>query len=113
MWIMKLVWPLTAHFWSLLWTAGYNVLGRASADGASDKQDDAKPPFRVMVAKGTTYCAAGRASGDIVVEWAAFAAPTIAVWWHTLFVEKTFAVWILDYIMAFGISIFLSILRSR
>ena len=91
MWIMNLVWPLTALFGSLLGTAGYYVWRRASADGATDNQDDAKPPFPVMVAKGTSHCSAGCTLGDILVEWVAVAAPTIAVWfgWHTLFAENS------------------------
>lgn len=103
MWIMNLVWPLTALFGSVLWTAGYYVWGRTKPEG----QDDAKPPFAVMVAKGTSHCGAGCVLGDIIAEWAAFAFPTIAVWfgWHSLFAEKTFAVWIPDFILAFGIGI--------
>lgn len=105
MWIMNLVWPLTALFGSLLWTAGYYIWGRAKADG---QEDGAKPPFPIIVAKGTSHCGAGCVLGDIVAEWAAFAFPTIAVWfgWHSLFAEKTFAVWIPDYILAFGIGVF-------
>ena len=106
MWIMNLVWPLTALFGSVLWTAGYYVWGRAMPEG-QDKDDDAKPPFPVMVAKGASHCGAGCTLGDIIAEWAAFALPTIAAWfgWHSLFAEKTFAVWIPDFILAFGIGI--------
>ena len=45
--------------------------------------------------------------GDIIAEWSAFAFPQIAVWfgWHTLFGEKIFAVWIVDYIVAFVLGI--------
>ena len=108
MWIMNLVWPLAALFGSLLWTAGYYLWGRASVDGATDMHDEDKPPFPVMVAKGTSHCGAGCTLGDIIVEWVAFAVPTVAVWfgWHSLFTDKTVAVWIPDYIMAFGIGIF-------
>jgi hypothetical protein len=104
MWIMNLVWPLTALFGSVLWTAGYYRWGRAKAGGADD---DSKPPFAIMVAKGSSHCGAGCTLGDIIAEWAAFAFPTIAVWfgWHSVFAEKTFAVWIPDFILAFGIGI--------
>ncbi len=104
MWIMNLVWPLTALFGSVLWTAGYYVWGRAKA---GNQDDDSKPPFPIMVAKGSSHCGAGCTLGDIVAEWAAFAIPSIAVWfgWHSIFAEKTFAVWIPDFLLAFGIGI--------
>lgn len=104
MWIMNLVWPLTALFGSLLWTAGYYIWGRAKTE---NQDDEAKPPFPVMVAKGSSHCGAGCTLGDIIAEWAAFAIPSIAVWfgWHSIFAEKTFAVWIPDFILAFGIGI--------
>ncbi len=104
MWIMNLVWPLTALFGSILWTAGYYAWGRT---GAGREDGGAKPPFPVMVAKGTSHCGAGYALGDIIVEWAAFAIPSIAVWfgWHSLFAGKMFAVWVPDFILAFGFGI--------
>ncbi len=104
MWIMNLVWPLTALFGSILWTAGYYIWGRSKT---GNQDDEAKPPFPVMVAKGSSHCGAGCTLGDIIAEWAAFAIPSIAVWfgWHSIFAEKTFAVWIPDFILAFGIGI--------
>ena len=107
MWIMNVVWPLTALFGSVLWTAGYYIWGRTAAAGRTDEDDEAKPPFPVMVAKGASHCGAGCALGDIIAEWAAFAFPTIAIWfgWNSVFAEKTFAVWIPDFILAFGIGI--------
>lgn len=100
MWIMNLVWPITALFGTVLWTAAYYTWGRAKREGSGEKS---KPPFPVMVAKGASHCGAGCTLGDIVVEWAAFGLPAIAVWfgWHNLFEEKTFAVWIPDFILAF------------
>ncbi|MFV0624352.1 DUF4396 domain-containing protein [Sphingomonas sp. ac-8] len=95
--IMALVWPLTALFGSLLWLAAYRRWGR----GGGEKQGD--PPFAAMVLKGASHCGAGCTLGDIVVEWATFAMPAIAVWfgWGSLFAEKTFAVWIPDFLVAF------------
>ncbi len=45
--------------------------------------------------------------GDVIAEWLAFAMPTIvvALGWHTLFREKMFAVWILDFIFAFALGV--------
>nr|WP_264372838.1 DUF4396 domain-containing protein [Paraburkholderia caribensis] len=100
MWIMNVVWPLTALFGTVLWSGAYYAWGRNIAD-AGRKADE--QPFAVMVMKGTSHCGAGCALGDIIVEWSAFAFPALAVWfgWHTVFNEKTFAVWIPDFIVAF------------
>jgi hypothetical protein len=100
MWIMNLVWPLTALFGSVLWLAAYFAWGRG---GSNDKEKQPEPPFPVMVLKGTSHCGAGCTLGDIIAEWAAFLFPTLAVWfgWHGIFEEKTFAVWIPDFIVAF------------
>ena len=104
MWIMNLVWPLTALFGSLFWLAGYYKWGRAPSGNG---EDIGNPPFPVMVAKGSSHCGAGCTLGDIIAEWAAFAVPAVAVWfgYGTLFADKIFAVWIPDFILAFGIGV--------
>lgn len=91
MWIMNVVWPLTALFGTVVWGAAYYAWGRNIAD-AGRKADE--QPFAVMAMKGTSHCGAGCTLGDIIVEWSALAFPALAVWfgWHTLFNEKTFAV---------------------
>lgn len=60
-------------------------------------------PFPAMVAKGATHCGSGCTLGDICAEWLAFLFPAIAVWlgWQSIFPDKIFAVWVLDYILAF------------
>ena len=83
---------------------------REAEKNGRDGQDadmDAKPPFPVMVGKGASHCGAGCTLGDIIAEWFAFGVPAIAValGWKTLFNEKIFAVWILDYVLAFGIGV--------
>ena len=42
-----------------------------------------------------------------MAEWLAFFVPAVAVWfgWHSLFEDKMFAVWIVDYIFAFAFGI--------
>ena len=99
MWIMNLVWPLTALFGSVLWLWFYFSHGRATIKK--------KQSFRVMVAKAASHCGSGCTLGDICAEWLAFAIPAIAVTlgWHSLFQHKLFAVWILDYIFAYGFGI--------
>ncbi|WP_246505160.1 DUF4396 domain-containing protein [Coralloluteibacterium stylophorae] len=103
MWIMYLVWPLCALFGSVLALWAYLRIGRMQAHG-----DHQKPPFPASVAKGALHCGAGCTLGDIVAEWLAFAVPAVAVWagWQSLFAEKMFAVWIVDYLfaLAFGVA---------
>ncbi len=100
---MNVVWPLTSLFGGPLWMWLYWRFGRPRGEGI----EEADPPFWAMVAKGASHCGAGCSLGDIIAEWGAFALPTIAVWfgWHTLFSEKIFAVWIIDYIVAFLIGV--------
>ena len=52
--------------------------------------------------------------GDIAAEWLAFLVPAVAVWfgWHSLFAEKIYAVWVLDFLFAFGSASCSSISRS-
>lgn len=107
MWIMAVVWPLTALFGSVLWLAAYFAWGRGPKDDGHQEHQGhrmaPKPPFPAMVLKGASHCGAGCTLGDIVAEWTAFALPGVAVWfgWRTLFSEKVFAVWVLDFVLAF------------
>jgi hypothetical protein len=115
MWIMNVVWPITALFAGPISLWGYFSYGRLATDAtakaamARDQQPPSKTltPFPVMVAKGAAHCGSGCTLGDIIAEGLAFGFPAIAVWfgWHTIFDEKMFAVWILDFIVAFVIGI--------
>ena len=99
MWIMNLVWPLSALFAGLPWLWFYGRWGRGP--GRRDA------PMAVAVAKGTSHCGAGCALGDLVAEWLVFAFPAIAVafGWKTIFPEKTFAAWALDFLLAFALGV--------
>jgi hypothetical protein len=106
MWIMNVVWPVTALFGSAIAVWGYYRYGRLAAqDGVEDHT--AATPYAAMVGKGSSHCGAGCTLGDICAEWLAFGVPAITVWfgWHTLFETKMFAVWILDFVFAFGFGI--------
>jgi hypothetical protein len=113
MWIMNLVWPLTALFASALGLWGYFAYGRADVhkQAEPDREHEHHPSeikqTPVTVAKATTHCGAGCCLGDILAEWLAFAVPVVATWlgWRTLFSDKMFAVWILDYAFAFVLGI--------
>ncbi|MBA16533.1 MAG: hypothetical protein CMN73_09270 [Sphingomonas sp.] len=101
MWIMNLVWPLTALFGSVIWLGFYYSFGRNRGE-----QPD-ETPMHIAVAKGASHCGAGCTLGDIIVEWTVHFVPVIAIWfgWQSLFPEKMIAVWIPDYIVAFLIGI--------
>lgn len=103
--VMNWVWPLAALFGSLLWLWLYRAWGRQNGEGI--ESGDGEVPMWASVAKGASHCGAGCTLGDIIAEWSAFAFPAIAVWlgWGSLFAEKTFAVWILDFILAYLIGI--------
>lgn len=112
--VMNIVWPVTALFGTLLTVWGYFHYGRDSTREAmerakaEDREMPAKAqPFAALVAKGALHCGAGCMIGDILAEWLAFLVPGVAVWfgWHTIFEEKIFAVWVLDFIFAFGLGI--------
>jgi hypothetical protein len=114
MWIMNLVWPLVALFGSViaLWAyLRYGLLAthRAMTDAKKrkDKPANDRKPFAVSVGIAASHCGSGCALGDLVAEFLALAFPAIAVWlgWHWLFAEKIFAVWVLDFILAFGFGI--------
>ncbi len=111
MWIMNVVWPMTALFAGVLALIGYRVYGKlaarsrvAPAMARNQKMpSQAETPFAAMVAKGAAHCGSGCALGDICAEWLAYLVPAVAVWlgWHSIFADKIFAVWVLDYILAF------------
>lgn len=114
MWIMNLVWPLSALFGTVLVAWLYFSYGRLSAAEAAGKtarrhqgQSTDEAPLPISVATASLHCGSGCALGDLCAEWLVFAVPPIAMafGWHTLFAEKMFAVWIIDYLFAFAFGI--------
>jgi len=102
MWIMNLVWPLSALFSSFLTLAFYLAYGRATGNRARKEK-----PFPASVASGALHCGSGCTLGDICAEWLAFFLPAVAVAFGAgwLFTNKIFAIWIVDYIFAFAFGI--------
>ncbi len=115
MWIMNIVWPVTALFGGALVVWAYFGYGRLATDAKAQAAmarhqpmpSMALTPFAVMVGKGTLHCGSGCTLGDICAEWLGFFVPVVATWfgWHWLFQEKMFAVWVLDFIFAFGFGV--------
>jgi len=115
MWIMNLVWPITALFgtaWVLWQYFAYGRLASHENALAARQHHEEVPskrltPFPIMVGNGALHCGSGCTLGDIFSEWLAFAFPAIAIalGWHKLFADKIFAVWILDYAFAYAFGI--------
>jgi Domain of unknown function (DUF4396) len=95
--IMNMVWPVTALY------GGGLALWFYFRHGRQIRTHHSKHSLPVSVGTGATHCGAGCTLGDIVAEWLCFAVPAVAVWfgWHSLFAEKMFAVWIVDFLFAF------------
>jgi uncharacterized protein DUF4396 len=111
MWIMNIVWPVTALFgtaWILWQYARYGRLASSENTRLAAQRDEESPnktqtPFPIAVGNGALHCGSGCALGDLCAEWVVFAVPGVATafGWHTLFSEKMFAVWIVDYLFAY------------
>jgi hypothetical protein len=113
--IMNVVWPVTALFGTIWVLWQYFSYGRLAADAkarAAMECGEEMPsrkatPFPIMVANGTLHCGSGCTLGDLAGEWLAFFVPAVAVWlgYGSLFGERIFAVWMLDFIFAFAFGI--------
>jgi hypothetical protein len=116
MWIMNVVWPVTALFGTVWIVWQYFAYGRLAArekmhrsmERKKDPPNKRQTPFPVMVANGALHCGSGCTLGDIVAEWLVFAVPAVATWfgYRSLFDDKIFAVWVVDYILAYAFGIF-------
>ena len=89
MWIMNLVWPLTALYCGPLALWAYWRLGRKPVERR----------FWQQAALGATHCGSGCTLGDIVAEWLTFFVPV------ALFGKSIFAAWAIDYVLAFAFGI--------
>lgn len=107
MWIMDLVWPITALYAGPLALLAYYRVGRLStkqavqaAKARGEKPPGKKKPFWQMVALGSSHCGGGCTLADIVGEWALFFFPL------TLFGMKLYGAWAVDYVLALLFGIF-------
>ena len=111
MFVMNVVWTVTALFGGAFALWAYYKYGRLAAHDKAKRAMELREelphkrltPFPVMVGKGTAHCGAGCTLGNIYAEWLAFTFPGIAVafGWQSIFAEKMFAVWIFDYVLAY------------
>lgn len=115
MWIMNVVWPVTALFGSVAVACQYFVYGRlashenvrAAMDRHADPPGKLLTPFYMKVANGTLHCGGACTLGDICAEWLVFLVPAVAeaFGFHHLFAHRIFATWIVDYILAYAFGI--------
>lgn len=107
MWIMNVVWPVTALYSGPLGLWAYYRLGRLSsrqavrlAEERGERMPGKEKPFWQKAALAATHCGAGCSLGDLCAEWLIVLAP------FTLFGKKIFGAWALDYAFAyvFGIA---------
>jgi hypothetical protein len=106
MWIMNVVWPLTALWSGPVGLYYYFKLGRRSTHHQmmqAEKKHQKMPaeirPFRQTVGLAASHCGAGCTLGDLLAEWFIFFVP------FTLFGRTMFAGWVLDYLVAFSLGI--------
>jgi Domain of unknown function (DUF4396) len=79
MWIMNVVWPLTALYSGPLGLFAYQRWGRMSSRRLQHDMGRASHyGLRVSVGISDTHCGAGCALGDLIGEWAVFAVGAIA-----------------------------------
>ena len=115
MWIMSIVWPVSALYGTVFVLWAYFKYGRQSQAAGKTTHDASTPkpqtPFAIAVAKATLHCGSGCTIGDFCAEFLALSFPVVTIWlgWKSLFPDseggKIFAVWILDFILAFLIGI--------
>ena len=116
MWIMNVVWPVTALFGTVWVVWQYFVYGRlathermhAAMQRGEEPPSKRDTPFPVMVATGALHCGSGCTLGDIVAESLVFALPAVAVafGYRSLFGDRIFAVWVVDYLFAYAFGVF-------
>lgn len=102
MWIMNLVWPLTALYAGIAGLWAYYRIGRtmtrdpSQGDAANDGKTQRKErSLAGAAALGATHCGSGCTLGDLVAEWFVVLVP------FTLFGMRIFGTWTLDFVLAF------------
>jgi hypothetical protein len=100
MWIMNVVWPVTALYWGPVALWGLWEMG-APARSAARKQDGTGPtkPLWQQVAVAVSHCGAGCTLGDILGEWLVY-----HYGWHW-FGDKLYAELLVDFPIAYGLGV--------
>jgi len=101
MWIMNIVWPVTALYSGPIGLWAYFRLGRQSTHRAmqvSQQQhaSSVSRPLAQSAGLAATHCGSGCALGDLLAEGVLM--PLLPI---TLFGHRIFAAWVVDYVAAF------------
>ena len=106
MWIMNLVWPITALYAGPVAVYGYYKVGRLSthqqmqeAKARGEKPPGKQKPKWQTTALAATHCGSGCTLGDICAEWLILVIP------FTLFGRQIFAAWVVDFAFAYAFGI--------
>ncbi len=105
MWIMNIVWPVTALYAGPLALIAYYRIGRKSIKENktlhqhNDEGQTQNKPFWQSVMLGTLHCGSGCTLGDIIAEFGLLTFP------FTLFGSALYGSWLVDYVIAFLIGI--------
>lgn len=111
MWIMNIVWPVTALYWGPvglwgLWDMGAppaspakRIEQRRRQERQKEKAKGPPKPFWQQVAVSVSHCGAGCTLGDILGEWLVY---TYDWRW---FGDKLYAELLIDFPIAFGLGI--------
>ena len=99
MWIMNVVWPVTALYWGVLALWGLWDMGAPPA--SPRKRPHQVKPFWQQVAVAVTHCGAGCTIGDIIGEW------LVHAFGWTCFGQRLYAELLVDFPLAFGLGIVL------
>lgn len=109
MWIMNIVWPVTALYFSVFAVWGYFRFGRNSTKDAQagkpqkseqqKQQDKEAPPTWTQTAIAVSHCGAGCALADIATETAVF------VLGATILGSELWGSYVYDYIAAWSLGV--------
>lgn len=102
MWIMNVVYPVTALYWGPVALWFYLRHGRRAPRPASGRQgtrNPEEPPSWTVNARAVSHCGAGCTLGDIVGEWLVYAASL------TLAGKALYADFALDFVLAWALGI--------
>ncbi len=102
MWIMDVVWPITALWSGPIGLWAYFRFGRKTthrrveeAKSRGEKNPGKERPKPEAVAIAASHCGAGCSLGDIIAEWIHFAVP------FTVAGVAMFGAWTLDFVLAY------------
>lgn len=107
MWVMNIVWPITALYSGPLGLWAYFAVGRLSTHQAMEERRDKGEgtpqqfkPFWQSVVSATTHCGSGCTLGDLLAEGIILSLVPLSLFGH-----KIFAAWGVDYVAAFSFGI--------